>query len=93
MDGGHEIVTLVCNPVKLKLSSSKLKIERNNKTRIVSQLFLKRVTKTIIYFPYLLSWVILSGFLIDILSPSNGIINTLIQSLRFDSIYFLSDNN
>ena len=35
----------------------------------------KRTVQTLIYIPYFLSWVVLSGILIDILSPSTGIIN------------------
>ena len=38
----------------------------------------KRTLQTIIYFPYFLSWVILGGILIDVLSPSSGIVNQLL---------------
>lgn len=53
----------------------------------------KRMIQTLIYLPYFLSWVILSGILIDILSPSRGIVNQLIMSLGFDSIFFLGSND
>jgi ABC-type polysaccharide transport system, permease component len=53
----------------------------------------KRMIQTLIYLPYFLSWVILSGILIDILSPSRGIVNQLIQLLGFDSIFFLGSND
>ncbi len=52
----------------------------------------KRVTQTIIYFPYFISWVILSGILIDILSPSAGMVNMLVKFLGFEPVYFLGDN-
>ncbi|MBW7455336.1 ABC transporter permease [Paenibacillus sepulcri] len=51
----------------------------------------KRSVQTIIYFPHFLSWIILSGILIDILSPSTGIVNGLLGSLGIPSVYFLGD--
>ena len=52
----------------------------------------KRIVQTSIYFPYFLSWIILSGVLIDILSPSSGVVNKLINFFGGPSIYFLGDN-
>lgn len=51
----------------------------------------KRTLQTIIYFPYFLSWVILGGILIDVLSPSNGIVNQLLGLFGIDPIFFLGD--
>jgi putative aldouronate transport system permease protein len=53
----------------------------------------RRWIQTLIYLPYFLSWVILSGILIDILSPSKGIINQMLQGMGMDSIFFLGDNS
>ncbi len=53
----------------------------------------KRAVQTIIYLPHFLSWVILAGVFIDILSPSEGIVNRLIQSLGFKPIFFLGDED
>lgn len=53
---------------------------------------LKRGVQTLIYLPHFLSWVVLGGILIDILSPSDGIVNNLIKSLGFEPIFFLGDN-
>lgn len=53
----------------------------------------KKATQTIVYVPYFLSWVVLGGILVDILSPSNGIVNTLITALGHEPIYFLGDPN
>ncbi|MEK3883522.1 ABC transporter permease subunit [Paenibacillus sp. PL2-23] len=58
----------------------------------VRRMIFKRVTQTIIYFPYFLSWVILSGILIDILSPSYGLVNKLISAVGLEPIYFLGEN-
>ena len=49
----------------------------------------KRITQTIIYFPHFLSWVILATVFIDLLSPSNGAINSIIKALGFKPIFFL----
>jgi len=53
---------------------------------------LKRSVQTLIYLPHFLSWVVLGGILIDILSPSDGIVNKFIQLLGFEPIFFLGDN-
>lgn len=53
---------------------------------------LKRGIQTLIYLPHFLSWVVLGGILIDILSPSGGILNSFIKSLGFEPIFFLGDN-
>lgn len=53
----------------------------------------KKATQTIVYVPYFLSWVVLGGILVDILSPSSGIVNTLITALGHEPIYFLGDPN
>lgn len=52
----------------------------------------KRSLQTMIYLPYFLSWVILSGILIDILSPSTGVVNMFLEWIGLDSIFFLGDN-
>jgi putative aldouronate transport system permease protein len=52
----------------------------------------KRVVQTSIYFPYFLSWIILAGVLLDILSPSSGIVNILIAGLGGKPVYFMGDN-
>ncbi|HBP37874.1 MAG TPA: protein lplB [Clostridiales bacterium] len=51
---------------------------------------LKTTFQTIVYLPYFLSWVLLGGILIDILSLS-GLINTLISSLGIKPVYFLGE--
>lgn len=52
----------------------------------------KRSVQTIIYFPHFLSWIILSGILIDILSPSTGIVNDALGALGIPPTYFLGDS-
>lgn len=54
--------------------------------------FLKRGIQTLIYLPHFLSWIILGGILIDMLSPSTGIVNLFLQWLGIQPIFFLGDN-
>ncbi len=51
----------------------------------------KSVIQSVLYMPHFLSWVILSGMLIAMLSPSTGIINYIIKSLGAKEIFFMSD--
>ncbi|MDF2927444.1 MAG: protein lplB [Paenibacillaceae bacterium] len=53
---------------------------------------IKRGVQTLIYLPHFMSWIILGGILIDILSPSQGIVNQFLGMLGIDPIYFLGDN-
>lgn len=53
----------------------------------------KRILQTLIYFPHFLSWVILSGILIDLLSPSTGLIGTVMKALGMTPVYWLGDAN
>ncbi|WP_274361655.1 ABC transporter permease [Paenibacillus thermotolerans] len=54
----------------------------------------KRSIQTLVYLPHFLSWVILGGILLDMLSPEGGLVNRILQTL-FDikPIFFLGDNN
>lgn len=52
----------------------------------------KRTIQTIVYLPYFLSWVVLGGIFIDMLSPSTGILNQIIKALGGKEIFFLGDN-
>jgi putative aldouronate transport system permease protein len=54
---------------------------------------IKRSVQTTIYLPYFLSWVVLGGILIDILSPSSGIVNQLLGVFGINKIFFLGDNH
>ncbi|WP_407639796.1 ABC transporter permease [Bacillus sinesaloumensis] len=53
----------------------------------------KRIVQTVIYMPHFLSWVIISGIFIGILSPSTGIVNQFIQWLGGEPIYFLGSEH
>ena len=49
----------------------------------------KKIIQTIIYMPHFLSWVIISGLFIGVLSPTTGIVNQFIQWLGSSPIYFM----
>jgi putative aldouronate transport system permease protein len=51
----------------------------------------KRLMQTIVYFPHFLSWVILSGIMIDVLSPSTGIMGNLFALFGAKAPFFLGD--
>ncbi|MDR1902843.1 MAG: ABC transporter permease subunit [Treponema sp.] len=57
----------------------------------VGSVFYKRLIQTIIYFPHFLSWVILAGILIDVLSPSQGVIGRFFTFVGLKPIFFLGD--
>lgn len=52
---------------------------------------IKRTIQTIIYIPYFLSWVILSGILIDLLSPSTGLLADVFRMCGAEPIFFLAE--
>ena len=53
----------------------------------------RRTAQTLIYLPYFLSWIILGGILIDILSPSDGILNRVLGLFGMEPIFFLGSND
>nr|WP_240548384.1 ABC transporter permease subunit [Paenibacillus lignilyticus] len=57
----------------------------------VAKTYFKRILQTLVYLPHFLSWVILGGIMIDILSTDGGIVNRLIEAFGGKSIFFLGD--
>lgn len=49
----------------------------------------KRVVQTVLYAPHFISTVVLVGMITILFSPSMGIVNTFLNYLGFDSIYFM----
>ncbi len=52
----------------------------------------KRTIQTIIYLPHFLSWVIISGLFITILSTSGGLVNNIIEWFGGEPVGFFVDN-
>ena len=59
-----------------------------NEVRNVSA---RRIFQTLVYLPNFLSWVILAGILITILSPSQGFVNIVLSKLGVKPIFFLGN--
>ncbi|ASA23286.1 ABC transporter permease [Paenibacillus donghaensis] len=53
----------------------------------------KRIAQSLTYLPHFFSWVILSGILITLLSPSTGVVNYLLQLVGAEPVYFLGNPN
>lgn len=56
----------------------------------VKNRYFKRTVQSILYLPHFLSWVILGGIVIQMVSPSTGIVNTIIKAFGREPIYFMS---
>lgn len=57
----------------------------------VRSLRYKKIVQTVSYLPHFVSWVVLAGLFMQILSPSTGIVNQIIKSMGGEPIYFLAD--
>ncbi len=55
--------------------------------------FFRNVVQTITYLPHFLSWVIMFGILLMLLSPSDGLVNEIIKSFGGEPIAFLTTPN
>ncbi|GHV06335.1 putative multiple-sugar transport system permease YteP [Spirochaetia bacterium] len=53
----------------------------------------KRVNQSVLYLPYFISWVVLAGIFIQMLSPSTGVINLIIKALGGTPVYFMANNS
>lgn len=51
----------------------------------------KKASQTILYLPHFISWVVLSGMIINLLSPSSGALNYLIELFGGEKHAFLQD--
>lgn len=56
----------------------------------IRHMLYKRTIQTLLYLPHFLSWIIVGGILINVLSPSSGIINKILVMFGFDPIFFLA---
>ncbi|WP_438446392.1 ABC transporter permease [Gorillibacterium sp. sgz5001074] len=59
----------------------------------VAKVTFKRVVQTLVYMPHFLSWVILGGIFIDLLSVQGGIVNRFLSMFGVDPIFFLGSNH
>jgi len=52
----------------------------------------KKLAQSVSYLPHFISWVVVSGIVIEFLSPSRGPINILLQNLGLESLFFVADS-
>lgn len=50
----------------------------------------KRITQTLSYLPHFINWIVIADLIINILSPSTGVVNYVIKAMGFKSIYFMT---
>ncbi|MBN2736172.1 MAG: sugar ABC transporter permease [Spirochaetales bacterium] len=50
----------------------------------------KRFTQTVAYMPHFLSWVIIAGLALQLLAPTTGLVNIVLNNLGFESVPFLN---
>ncbi len=68
-------------PILLALFLNDIKSSRYRKTM-----------QTLFYLPHFVSWVVIGGILINFLSPVNGVVNAVIESLGGEPIFFLAED-
>ncbi len=51
----------------------------------------KKMIQTISYLPYFISWVVLGTIIMELLSPSQGVVNYLLGLVGIEPIHFLAD--
>lgn len=61
-----------------------------NEVRIMAY---KRSIQTLVYLPHFLSWVILGGILLDLLSVDGGLVNQFLGVFNIQPIFFLGDSD
>jgi len=80
--GIYDIVFAFTAPIVLALMLNEVRL-----------MVYKKIIQTIIYAPHFLSWVIVSGIFVGILSPSSGIVNVMLGWIGIDPIYFLAEDS
>lgn len=55
--------------------------------------WIKRTFQTLVYLPHFLSWVLLSGIIVDVFSPSSGVFNQILGLFGIKPIFFLGSND
>jgi putative aldouronate transport system permease protein len=53
----------------------------------------KKIVQSITYLPHFLSWVIIGSIMVELLSPSSGLVNHIIIAFGGKPIYFLADTD
>jgi putative aldouronate transport system permease protein len=83
----NSFIIAVAKLVSLQLIAVTLGLMLNE----VRAVFFKRTVQTVIYLPHFLSWVVLGGILLDMLSTT-GLANRALSALGVEPILFLGSN-
>jgi len=78
----YKIVFLFPLPIILAILMNEMK-----------NMIFKRGIQTVVYLPHFLSWVIVGGLFIDLLSTNGGIVNRIIVALGGNQVSFFMDNS
>lgn len=57
----------------------------------VRKRYFKQTVQTVLYLPHFLSWVIVGGLFISLLSPTSGLINEIIKLFGGEPIFFMQE--
>lgn len=75
------MVLIISFPIPIILALLINEIKSNN---------FKKVVQTATYLPHFISAVVVAGIVINMLGPSSGVINIIIEKLGFEKVYFLT---
>ncbi|MDF2927550.1 MAG: protein lplB [Paenibacillaceae bacterium] len=54
----------------------------------------KRIIQNLLYVPHFISWVVLGGIIVAMLSPSTGVINMVLKNIfHVEPVYFMADSS
>lgn len=53
----------------------------------------KKTLQNLLYLPHFISWAVLGGIVIALLSPSTGVVNMVLQLFGLDPVYFMANSN
>jgi len=59
----------------------------------IRHMLYKRSIQTLVYLPHFLSWIIVGGILVNVLSPSSGIVNKVLALFGVEPIFFLTSED
>ena len=59
----------------------------------VRQKGFQRTVQTVVYLPHFLSWVIMSGIVMNLLAPGDGVINLIIKAFGGKPVFFLAESS
>lgn len=83
----NSFIIAVSKIVSLQLVAITLALLLNE----VRSMVFKRTVQTVIYLPHFLSWIVLGGILLDMLSTT-GLVNRFLMALGFQPVLFLGSN-